>query len=61
MKGLTKEQIIIMINTLYKEDSSLILLSDLTDKFEEYGDEYYTDRGITEWKLTAKNPHWRRG
>lgn len=48
-----------MINALYKNDSDLILLSDITRNFEMYADEYYKDYGISEWKLIVENPNWK--
>lgn len=59
MKGLSKEKLMIMIDTLYKDNSSVVLLSDITKNFEIYGDEYYMDHGLSEWELTVKNPNWR--
>lgn len=59
MKGLSKEKLIVMIDTLYKNNSSVILLSDITRNFETYGDEYYTDYGSSEWELAVKNPNWK--
>lgn len=48
-----------MINTLYKNNTDLIMLSDMTDDFEKYGDEYYIDHGLSKWELTHKNPNWK--
>lgn len=59
IKGLSKEKVIVMINTLYKNDTDLILLSDIERNFETYGDDYYKDYGVSKWELTVKNPNWK--
>ncbi len=59
MKGLSKEKVIVMINTLYKNDSDLIFLSDIERNFEMYGDDYYRDHGVSKWEVIVKNPNWK--
>lgn len=59
IKGLSKEKVIVMINALYKNDTDVILLSDITRNFETYGDEYYIDHGISKWELAVKNLNWK--
>lgn len=45
MKALTKEHLIELINTNYK-DGQVIYKSDIERQFERVGDDYFMERGV---------------
>lgn len=57
IKGLDKERFLTMINTLFPKESDVILASDIQNKIDVYGDDYFICDG--KWELAKKNINWQ--
>lgn len=60
MYALTKKQLVILIEEVYKNDNELIDLDEIKTLFENNADQYYHDYGWgAPWELTVENPVWK--
>ena len=61
MKMLTRGQLNYLLDQLYPDIDETISETEMQKLFEDYGDAYFRDYGISDWELTVENPSWKNG